>query len=57
MLREATLTFSDYTETVSLVESDIVRVVFLNTTEIIEKTRLDLKKQKQNKKKKKKKRF
>ena len=46
MLREATLTFSDYTETVSLVESDIVRVVFLNTTEIIEKTRLDLKKKK-----------
>ena len=38
-LRETTLTISDFTETGSPVEFNIVRVVSLSTTEITEMTR------------------
>ena len=39
VLREITVTISDSIETVSPVESEIVRVFSLSTTEITEKTR------------------
>ena len=39
MLRETTLTISDSTDAVSSVESEIMRIVSLNTTEITEITR------------------
>ena len=50
--RETTLTISDSIETGSNVETEIVRVVSLSTTEITEITRLKTKQKNNNKKKK-----